>query len=51
MIENVIGEYSKEQLVGLLHTTKFSIIADRGTDTSRVKHLCLVTRVVNDNTI
>lgn len=47
----VTGEESKSRLWGLLREKKFSVMVDESTDTSCSKHLCVVTRVFDENKV
>lgn len=51
LTKNVIGEHSKEELVSILQTSKFSLIVDESTDKGCIKHLALVARVAVDGNI
>lgn len=44
IVENVIGETFKEELVKILKETKFSILIDESTDIACTKSMCIVTR-------
>ncbi|CAH1990233.1 unnamed protein product [Acanthoscelides obtectus] len=45
IVNNVLGQYSFENSINLLHTNKFSLIADESTDKGAIKHLALVARI------
>lgn len=47
----VTGEESKSRLWGLLREKKFSVMVDESTDIGCSKHLCVVTRVFDENKV
>ncbi|RUM29380.1 MAG: hypothetical protein DSY42_06665 [Aquifex sp.] len=51
MLTNVTGKESHEQLLGLLREHKFSLIVDESTDKGCVKHLCMVARVIDNDSV
>lgn len=48
IVRNVIGQYNLEEICGILNNVKFSLIVDESTDRGCTKHLCMVTRFVQD---
>lgn len=51
LINNVTGQEQKEQLIQHLKKNKFSLIVDESTDKGCVKHLCMVVRVMIENSV
>lgn len=51
MLTNVTGQESHEQLLKLLRKQKFSLIVDKSTDKGCIKHLCLVARVIDVDSV
>lgn len=51
VITNVIGEFHKEKLGGLLKKTKFSVLIDESTDIGTVKQTCIVVRCYSGENI
>ncbi|KAL3187612.1 hypothetical protein MRX96_025102 [Rhipicephalus microplus] len=49
IVKNVLGEQSRQDICELLRRQKFSLLVDESTDKRTVKHLSLVTRVMNAN--
>lgn len=49
IVKNVISQEQLSNLIKLLNSNKFSLIADESTDKSNKKLLSLVVRVANDN--
>nr|XP_037283863.1 uncharacterized protein LOC119176607 [Rhipicephalus microplus] len=49
IVKNVLGEQSRQDICELLRRQKFSLLVDESTDKGTVKHLSLVTRVMNAN--
>ncbi|KAB0793694.1 hypothetical protein PPYR_13314 [Photinus pyralis] len=52
IITNVTGETHRQNLIALMNSNKFSLIADESTDRSCTKNLCLVARInCNNNNV
>ncbi len=51
LINNVTGKEYHEQLIQLLRENKFSLIVDESTDKGRVKHLFMVARTNDGDSI
>ncbi|CAG9763422.1 unnamed protein product [Ceutorhynchus assimilis] len=51
VVKKVTGASQKAYLIELMKNNKFSVIADESTDTSCIKHLCLVVRMCIENKI
>ncbi len=51
LINNVTGKEYHEQLIQLLRENKFSLIVDESTDKGCVKHLCMVARTNDGDSI
>lgn len=44
IVKNVIGKYSKEEVINIARNERFSLIIDSSTDRTRTKHLAMVMR-------
>lgn len=51
IVKNVLGKHCFTSLCACLPTNKFSLIVDESTDKSTIKHLCLVVRYMDNNTV
>lgn len=48
IVKNVIGKNQLEKTIAIMKIKQFSIIVDESTDKSTSKHLCLVTKYIDD---
>jgi hypothetical protein len=51
IIKNVTGEVEKDHLLVKMRKSKFSLIIDESTDRGCTKHLCLVARIIIDDSV
>jgi hypothetical protein len=47
-VQNIIGDTEKDNLINILKSNYFFLIADESTDKSTIKHMALVARIVDN---